>query len=230
MTGMDRWLRSRFALIFAWSVVGAIVLGAAVFGLFLLSDAVDGDGNQAATATPVLVLTGTTTPKRGLFGGVVDRNEGQVVSIRIPGGELVRAVIRRGTPVGRTADSTVRDLKASDPVIITTTSEGGRQTAFRIRVQPATIPVAFMSAEGRLSTPVSSSSGTITGQITGIDGNFLRVKTDSGEIGLPIAGNVRVSRFTPVQPEEIRKDQRIVIDGETLVDGTLSARSVQVFD
>lgn len=236
MVLMERRLNSRGALIAAWTVVGLLAAGSAGFALFLVWPTVAGGGagddthaaRPAVTATAL--ATATTPAGRAVLSGTLERVEGQALLVKVGEGELVRVLVRSGAPVGLVTGTTAGEIQRGEPVVATVSRQSdGRLLATRVRLQPADILTGSPGTEPR---PAGSSlePQTVAGTVVSLDANRLRVRTPRGEQMVELASGARVTRFVPMPFSELRSGQRVTIDGERLVDGSIAALSVQVFE
>lgn len=231
---MERWLNSRGARIAAWLCAGVLAAGAAGFALFLLlpagSGAATGDDTRTAlpAVTVVPVAAAAPTPGRTTFSGTLARVEGQALVVSL-GGESVRVLLRSGAPIGVVALAGTGDIRAGEPVTAVVTHQAGRLVATRVRLQPPEVPSLFPGSD-RPRSGGSLDPLVVTGTVAAMEASHLRIATARGERRLEINSPTRITRFTPITPADLRTGQRVTIDGERLVDGSVAATSVQVFD
>lgn len=228
MGEMERWLRSRGALIAAWGLVGVLVLGAAGFALFLLIPSGSGGeelNDTLRSVTVQAVATATAPSGRALLVGTVEKVEGQALIIQDQDKQSRRILVRTNATVGRLNPSTgTGDIKNGDAVTISVrnTDNGGLAVAL-IRIQPPDMPVFGQNG-------VVLNGRFISGTITAVEANYVRVQNASGEQTVSFSSTVRVSRFKPLPLGEIRVGERVGIDGEHLVDGSIAAIAITVLD
>ena len=235
MTRMERWLNTRVAVLTAWSIVALIALGGAGFALFLVLPLLRGeDGGSGADAglpadTVAAVASSTPASGRATFSGTLARVEGQALVLNLSDNETARVLVRRSAPVGTLVTTSVGEIRAGEPVAVTVSRQAdGRLLALRVRLQPPEVPVTTGSGDQRAGGATEPS--VVTGSVTGVDGNRVRVRSARGEQTYEISSGARITRFRPMQFDELRPGQRVIIDGERLVDGSLAALSVQVFE
>lgn len=228
MEGMERWLGSRGAVIAAWSVVSVLLLGAAGFALFLLIPSGSGGagtGDALRSVTVAAVATPTVPSGRALFTGVVTKVEGQALIVNDQNQQSRRILVRANANIGRLSSSTgTGDIKTGEPVTISVrrNDAGGLVGGF-VRIQPLNMIV--ISQNGGVA-----SGQFVSGIVAAVEANYLRLKNDSGEQTITFSGTVRVSRFNPLALNEIRVGERVAIDGEHLVDGSIAAFSITALD
>jgi RNase P/RNase MRP subunit p29 len=224
---MERWLGSRGALIAAWGVVGALVLGAAGFALFLLLPAGSGGDTPAVlpSVTVAAVATATVPSGRALFTGTVERIEGQALVVQDQNKQPRRVLVRTNAHVGRLSSSTgLGDIKAGESVAVSVRrTDGGGLVGGFVRVQP--LNMTIISQSGGVA-----SGQFVSGTVAAVEANHIRVRTDTGEQIIAFSGTVRVSRFNPMPLSEIRQGERVAIDGEHLVDGSIAALAITALD
>ena len=229
---MERLLGSRWALVTAWSFVGLLALGAAGFALYLLwptaTARLDDEPELrpvAVASVPVPTLTG-----RLIFTGTVERVEGQALLVKVGDAEQTRVLVRSSAPVGLVTSTTANDIQRDEPVAVTVTrrSSDGKLEATRVRIQPTAVPAGTPASDTRATG--FNDPFVLIGTVTGREPGRLHLRTARGEQTVELGGGVRVTRFRPIAFSELRAGQRVTIDGERLVDGSLAALSVQVFD
>jgi hypothetical protein len=99
MTAVERWLNTRGALIAAWSMVAAVVLGAAAFAVYLVFPSGRGGADASLPSGTVAAVAGATPQSgRAVFSGTVERIEGQALLV-MAGGSATRVVVRSGRPL-----------------------------------------------------------------------------------------------------------------------------------
>ena len=234
MLTMERRLNSRAAKRTAWAIVGLMLAGVAGFAAFLVWPVLTGSGavedELFLDGAPLAAVTPAVTPGgRGLFTGTVQRIEGQALVLSSERLGQVRVLIRRGAPTGQVVFSSASDLRpGEDAVVIRNRQDDGRLLGVSVRLQPPELPMTGFN--GSLRVPPTSGPADLVGKITAVEGRLLRLATAQGEQTVDLSPNVRVSRFALLPLTEVRVGQRLVIDGERLVDGSLSAYSVQVFE
>jgi hypothetical protein len=225
---MERWLGSRGALIAAWGFVGVVVLGAAGFALFLLIPSGSGGerpDDALRSVTVAAVATATVPSGRALFTGVVEKVEGQALIVNDQNRQPRRILVRASANIGRLSSSTsTGDIKVGEPVTISVRrNDGGGLVGGFVRIQPLNMIV--VSQNGGVA-----SGQFVSGTVAAVEANHLRLRNDSGEQTISFSGTVRVSRFNPLPLTEIRSGDRVAIDGEHLVDGSIAALSITALD
>jgi RNase P/RNase MRP subunit p29 len=234
MVVMERLLNTRGALIAAWSVVGVLVLGGVGFAVFLLVPAGSGadEGNATLRSVTVAVVATATVPTgRAAITGTVERVERQALVVKTANNESRRVVLRSNAHVGRLSTTTgTSDIKTGESVMVSIRRlDSGRLVGGSVRIQPADLPIVSPGGDARPSNTAGAVQ-FVPGTVVAVEPNQLRIRTASGEQTLDVSGSVRVTRFSPVSLVEVRPGERVAIDGEHLVDGSLAAFSVQVFD
>src|SRR5262249_12024894 len=111
---MERWLNSRPALIAAWAILGSLAAGLLAVLLYIALPTVRGtsdDGSRpVAPLTVIAAPSGTPAGKNATVPGIVERVEGQALTLHRDTGEPVRIILRRGTLVGKVADGSATDI------------------------------------------------------------------------------------------------------------------------
>ncbi len=233
---MERRLNSRGTVRTAWAIVATFALGIGGFALYLLLPLTDdsgaGDSQTGALAAISVQPVGSVTPASGpaRLAGTLERVEGRVLVLNTgSGGETTRVLIRAAAPVGMSTGGSVADIKPGEPVTATVRRQSdGRMLVVRIRLQPPEIPLA--GPDGQRPTSSSTETQTITGMVAAFESNSLRIRTPAGERPYDLASSAPVTRFVPLDSSALKPGQRIVVDGERLVDGSIGALAVQVFD
>lgn len=233
--GMERRLNSSIAVRIAWSIVGVLALGIGAFVVFLLAPlpgGARGGADQADTALSVAVTPGAPTPASGsaTVSGVLERTEGQALIVKTSSGESVRLLLRRGAPVGSMRPASASDLRTGEPAVVTVRRQtDGRLVVVGVRLQPPDLPILPPNGDvrGGGSGPEAQS---VTGVIAAIAGPMLRLTTSSGDQVFELSSTARVMRFSPLNAADLQPGQRIAVKGERLIDGSLAALAVQVFD
>ncbi|MBI2761219.1 MAG: hypothetical protein HYX51_07330 [Chloroflexi bacterium] len=226
---MEQWLNSRAALITAWSIVGALVTGVAGLALYLIipsllnaSDDSSTDRAALPTGTVVPVTSGTPAGGQTTLTGTIERLEGEALVIRAEGRDRTRVIVRRSIPVGKVEGTSVSTIREGEPVVVGYTISNGRFSARVIRVQPAEVPPGFRA------TPTADFKYA-TGTVASLDGTVLRLRTETEELTIEAVG-ATVSRFNHLALAQLREGQRIRVNGQIIVDGSLIARAVVVLD
>jgi hypothetical protein len=230
MVLMERWLNTRAALVAAWSVVGLIAAAALAFVVYLAVPSLRDSGADAkgaarsATTTATVAATRTPTGPRQ-FTGAIERVEGQALVVRDNDGLPVRVVVQRGSRIGRLAFSSVADIHEGDTAVIRVSSNAaGALTAQRISLQPTDMPI--ISGPPRFET--GNSSQTVAGTILSRDGDQLRINAGAVQVSVTLPSSVRVFRFSPLTTDDLKQGQRVAVDGELIVDGSLIAHTIQI--
>jgi hypothetical protein len=233
MAGMERWLNTRAALVTAWVVVFMLALGAAGFALYLLWPMAVGEDADAAarsTAAPTATRATPVTAARTIFTGTLERVDGLALVVNVSGSEPARVLVRQGAAVGLVAVTGTGDIRAGEPVTLRISRQpDGRLMALQVRLQPPEVPAGSQGLEPR-TTGAGVEPVFLIGTVAAVEGERLRVRTARGEQVVDLPANVRVLRFIAVAPAELRPGQRVTVEAEPLVDGTLAAFSVQVFE
>lgn len=228
---MERRLNSRPVVLVAWTIVAGLLLAGIGLAAYIAIPALTGSDSDRPLADASVVAPSATPPLTGrtIFSGTLERAEGAALVVRTGGTEPARVVVRQGAQVGRIVFASVTDIKPGDPVLLSMSrQQDGRQIATRVRVQPLEIPSPNAGAgfgDGR-----GNALPEIVGTVVTAEGGRLQIRTNRGEVPVELSAGARVSRFLPVAAADLRAGQRLVIDGERLVDGSLAALSVQAFD
>jgi hypothetical protein len=227
--GMERWLNSRAALVTAWSIVGALVTGVAGLALYLVVPSLlnaSGDNSTDRALLPagtiVPVASGTPAGGQATVTGTIERLEGEALIMRAEGRDRTRVIVRRSIPVGKVEGTSVSTIREGEPVVVGYNVSNGRFSARVIRVQPADVPPGFRA------TPTTDFKYA-TGTVASLQGTTLRVRTQSEELTIEAAG-ATVSRFNHLALAQLREGQRIRVNGQIIVDGSLIAQAVVVLD
>lgn len=237
MVCMERRLNARGAVIAAWVVMGLLLAGAAGFALFLLLPAgSNAGGNGTATDLPSVAVAPVASPTppsgRTRVSGTLERVEGQALVVNAGSGELTRVLVRSGAPIGAFSETTTADIRPDEAVVVTVNRQAdGRLVGTRVRLQPAAVPADIFGGPAPAGGSTTSPN-VVAGTAAGLDANRLRVRQPSGErtFDVELLPSVRVTRFTPVAIADTRPGQRVTIEGERLVDGSVAALAVVIFD
>lgn len=231
---MERWLNTRGALVAAWTFAGIVALSAAAFALYLLIPAGGGGaGSEVLPSVTVAAVTATPPPTgRTAFRGTVERVEGQALVVTDDNRQPRRVVLRRDARVGRlTTSFNLSDLKSGDSVVVgVQRQDGGRLVGIWVRVQPPDLLVLTRSGDPR--TPNAGIGQYVSGVLESVDDGQLRLRSTGGGgiVDVTISARLSVTRFVPVSLTEVRQGDRVVVDGEHLIDGSIAALSVQVLE
>lgn len=231
---MERRLNSRAAIVGAWSIVGLMLAGIGGFALFLVLPLLGiGDSDDQAADLPAVAITtvtsGTPIGGRGWVSGTVERVEGRALVVNPGNGPALRVVIRPSAPLGRVTETGLSDIKPGEPVVAVGRRQDNRIVSWRLYLQPPEGPIIGPGNEPRTinSTP---NSLDIAGSVISRDGQQLRLQTARGEQAIELNVAARVFRFTPIAAEEIKVGQRVTVDGERNIDGSLAGLWVQVVE
>jgi hypothetical protein len=218
---MDRWLTMRNANRAAWTVLGLLGAGIAVFALFLLVQRVR-PGVPGADDSPVVELD--TPPLQATTGptvrrdGTLEQVQGSAFVLRDSAGESLRVLVRGGATI--TLASFMRgfqSLQLGDPII------AGPLVELQNNTMAVTTITVAASAESLPTDPC-----TRAGRVSEVTESRLVYESRCGEQRVPITRNVRVTRLTAVGVEALQVGRRATVVAERLPDGTLAAISVQV--
>lgn len=228
MSEMERWLNSRPAVLISWLIVALLGLGAAGFALFLLIPLVGGGASTEEAALRTVTVqpsAATATPGRTTLVGTVERVEGQALIVRPENSEPARVLVRQSAPVGTVTTSAPTDIRTGESASIAVVRPpDGRVLALCVRLQASELPPVSCQQRAGNSEPQ-----ILFGTVVSLDGNRLRVRTPRGDATFELSANPRITRFRPVSLTEVQTGQRVIVEGERLVDGSLAGLAVQVF-
>ena len=218
---MGRWLTMRNANRAAWTVLGLLGAGIALFALSLVVQRVrsnlSSDEEVAAVETPtprVQATTGATVRTDGRL----DQVEGGAFVLRDSSGDAIRVLVRGNASIMLVSQSRgFEGLRPGDPIIAGPLTELSNNTmavtSVTVQQPPENVP-AEMCAR--------------VGTVTAVQELRLVYESRCGEQQVPISRNVRVTRITPGGVEALQEGRRATVFAERLPDGTLAAFAVQV--
>jgi hypothetical protein len=218
---MGRWLTIRNANRAAWTVLGLLGAGIALFALALVvqrvrSGAPGADGSPAVErdAPPLPATTGPTVRA----DGTLEQVQGSAFVLRDSAGESLRVLVRGGATITlATFMRGFQSLQPGDPII----------AGPLVELQNNTMAVTTITvAPSPDSLPTDNC--TRAGRVTEVTESRLVYESRCGEQRVPITRNVRVTRLTAVGVEALQAGRRATVVAERLPDGTLAAVLVQV--
>ena len=218
---MGRWLTLRNANRVAWTVLGLLGAGIALFAVSLAlqrvrSERPDRD-ELAAVEIPTPQAQATTGPTVRT-DGTLEQVQGAAFVLRESSGDTVRVLVRGSAAITLVSQSRgFEALRPGDPIIAGPLTELSNNTmavtSVTVTQPPENIPAEMCARVGTVSS---------------VQESRLVYESRCGEQRLPISRNVRVTRLTPAGVEALQAGRRATVFAERLPDGTLAAFAVQV--
>jgi hypothetical protein len=218
---MGRWLTMQNANRAAWTVLGLLGAGIALFAASLVIQRVRAGlsaGKEVATVELPTPQARATTGPTVRTDGTLEQIQGEAFLLRESSGDTIRVLVRGSATITLVSQSRgFEALRPGDPIIAGPLTELSNNTmavaTVTITQPPENVPTEMCARVGIVSSVTESR---------------LIYESRCGEQRMPITRNIRVTRLTPAGVEALQPGRRATVFAERLPDGTLAAFAVQV--
>ena len=162
------------------------------------------------------------------IGGIIDRVEGQTLSIRSSDGQELSIMLPADVRITALANKSLNDIKPGDFVGAAAVADAnGTLHAQEVHIFPESMRGSGEGSRPMTGPQQSMTNATVAEVVGTPDGQSLKLQYPGGQQEIDVGPDDRVVAIIPGDPSLLKPGAAVVVFASKAPDGTLTARSVQ---